>query len=45
MTTRVPISRAKERPEHDADHSPPTSAEVGNEQKLYLLSLKHLCGV
>jgi hypothetical protein len=28
----------KERPGRDADHSPPSSAEVVNEQELYLLS-------
>jgi hypothetical protein len=29
--TRGPIPRAKARPGRDADHSPPTSAEVENE--------------
>jgi hypothetical protein len=31
------LSRGKARPERDADHSPPSSANVKNE-KLYLLS-------
>jgi hypothetical protein len=33
-----PFPGSKERPGRDADHSPPSSAEVENEQKLYLLS-------
>jgi hypothetical protein len=36
----------KARPGCDADHSPPSSAEVKKEQKLYLLSpKKHLYGM
>jgi hypothetical protein len=35
--TRGPFSRGKARPGRDADHSPPSSAEVLNEE-LYLLS-------
>jgi hypothetical protein len=33
-----PFPGAKGRPGRDADHSPPSSAEVKNEQELYLLS-------
>jgi hypothetical protein len=33
------------RPGRDADHSPPSSAEVKNEQELYLLSPTRLHGV
>jgi hypothetical protein len=33
-----PFSGNKARPGHDADHSSPSSAEVKNEQELYLLS-------
>jgi hypothetical protein len=36
--TRGPFSGAKVRPGHDADHSPPSSAKVKNEQELYILS-------
>jgi hypothetical protein len=32
------LSRGKARPGRDADHSPPSSAEVKNEQELYLVS-------
>jgi hypothetical protein len=35
----------KSRPGRDADHSPPSSAEVENEYELYLLSPKRLHGV
>jgi hypothetical protein len=35
----------KARPSRDADHSPPSSAEVENEQELYFLSRKRLRGV
>jgi hypothetical protein len=37
MGTGGPFPRGKPRPERDADHSPPSSAEVKNEE-LYLLS-------
>jgi hypothetical protein len=40
-----PFPGAKARQTRDADHSLPSSAEVENEQELYLLSLKHLHGV
>jgi hypothetical protein len=33
----------KARPGRDADHSPPSSAEVKKEQELYLLSPKYAC--
>jgi hypothetical protein len=33
-----PFPGGKARPGLDADHSPPSSAEVVNEQELYLLS-------
>jgi hypothetical protein len=35
MGTGGPIPEAKARPGRDADHSPPSSAEVRNEQELY----------
>jgi hypothetical protein len=38
MGTGGPFPGAKARPGRDADHSPPSSAEVKNEQELYLLS-------
>jgi hypothetical protein len=38
MGTGGPFPGGKERPGRDADHSPPSSAEVGNEWELYLLS-------
>jgi hypothetical protein len=38
MGTGGPFSGGKARPGHDADHSPPSSAEVVNEWELYLLS-------
>jgi hypothetical protein len=38
MDTGGPFPGAKARPGRDADHSPPSSAEVVNEQELYLLS-------
>jgi hypothetical protein len=38
MGTGGPFPRGKARPERDADHSPPSSAEAENECKLYLLS-------
>jgi hypothetical protein len=38
MGTRGPFPGSKARPERDADHSPPSSAEVKNEKELYLLS-------
>jgi len=39
MGTRGPFPGGKARPGRDADHSPPSSAEVENEKELYLLSL------
>jgi hypothetical protein len=36
--TGGPFRGGKARPGRDADHSPPSSAEVKNEQELYLLS-------
>jgi hypothetical protein len=44
MGTGVPFPGSKERPERDADHSLPSSAEVMN-GKLYLLSPLCLYGV
>jgi hypothetical protein len=38
MGTGVPFPGVKAWRGHDADHSPPSSAEVKNEQELYLLS-------
>jgi hypothetical protein len=38
MGTGGPFPGGKERPGRDADHSPPSSAEVKYEQELYLLS-------
>jgi hypothetical protein len=38
MCTGGPFPGAKARPERDADHSPPSSAEVDYEYELYLLS-------
>jgi hypothetical protein len=38
--TGGPFPGGKARPGRDADHSPPFSAEVGNELELYLLSLQ-----
>jgi hypothetical protein len=38
MGTGGSFPRGKVQPGHDADHSPPSSAEVKNEQELYLLS-------
>jgi hypothetical protein len=40
LVTGYPFSGGKVRPERDANHSPQSSAEVKNEQELYLLSLK-----
>jgi hypothetical protein len=45
MGTGGPYPEAKERPGRDADHSPPSSAEVENEYELYLFSPKRLRGV
>jgi hypothetical protein len=45
MGTGGPFHGAKARPGRDADHSPPSSAEVDNEYELYLLSPKRLRGV
>jgi hypothetical protein len=38
MGTGGPFPRAKARSGRDADHSSPSSAEVVNEQELYILS-------
>jgi hypothetical protein len=38
MGTGGPFPGGKVRPGRDADHSPPSSAEIKNEQELYLLS-------
>jgi hypothetical protein len=38
MGTGGPFPGGKARPRRDADHSPPSSAEVVNEYELYLLS-------
>jgi hypothetical protein len=38
MGTGGPFPGGKARPRRDADHSPPSSAEVVNEWELYLLS-------
>jgi hypothetical protein len=38
MGTGGPFPGDKARPGRDADHSPPSSAEVKNEEELYLLS-------
>jgi hypothetical protein len=38
MGTGGPFPGGKGQPGHDADHSPPSSAKVNNEQELYLLS-------
>jgi hypothetical protein len=38
MGTGGPVPGAKARPGRDADHSPPSSAEVENDYELYLLS-------
>jgi hypothetical protein len=38
MGTGDPFPGGKARPVRDADHSPPSSVEVVNEYKLYLLS-------
>jgi hypothetical protein len=40
--TEGPLPETKSRPGRDADHSPPSSAEVENEKELYLLSLQEL---
>jgi hypothetical protein len=40
MGTGGPFPGAKARPGRDADHSPPSSAEVENVKELYLLSLQ-----
>jgi hypothetical protein len=37
MGTEGPFPGGKARPGRDADHSPPSNAEVKNEQELYLL--------
>jgi hypothetical protein len=38
MGTGGPFAGAKARPGRDADHSPPSSAEVKNEYELYLIT-------
>jgi hypothetical protein len=45
MGTGGPFLGGKERPGRDADHSPPSSAEVENEYELYILSSKRLQSV
>jgi hypothetical protein len=45
MGTGGPFPGIKARPGRDANHSPISSAEVENEQELYLLSPKHLRSV
>jgi hypothetical protein len=40
MGTGGPSPGGKTRPGRDADHSPPSSAEVKNEQELYLFNLQ-----
>jgi hypothetical protein len=45
MGTGGSFLRCKARPVRDADHSPPSSAEVKDEKQLYLLSPKRLHGV
>jgi hypothetical protein len=45
MGTGGPFLGGKAWPGRDADHSPPSCAEVKNEQELYLLSPKRLRGV
>jgi hypothetical protein len=45
MGTGGPFPGGKARPGRDADHSPPSSAEVVNEKELYLLSPKRLHGM
>jgi hypothetical protein len=40
MGTGGPFPGGKERPGRDADHSPPSGAEVENEYELYILSLQ-----
>jgi hypothetical protein len=42
MCTRDPFPGVKAWPGRDADHSPPSNAEVENEQELYLLSPKRV---
>jgi hypothetical protein len=45
MGTGGPFPGGKVRPGRDDDHSSPSSAEVKNEQELYLLSPMRLHGV
>jgi hypothetical protein len=45
MCTRSPLHKGKVLSRHNSNHSPPSSAEVKNKKELYLLSLKHLCGM
>jgi hypothetical protein len=42
MGTGGPFLGGKARPGRDANHSPPSSAKVKNEQELYLLSAQAL---
>jgi hypothetical protein len=45
MGTEGPFLEDKALPGRDADHSPPSSAEVEDEYELYLLFPKRLRGV
>jgi hypothetical protein len=45
ISIRGPFPGGKARRERDADHSPPSSAEVVNEYELYFLSSKRPHGV
>jgi hypothetical protein len=45
MATGGPFHGGKARPGRDADHSPPSSAEVVNEYELYILSPSASIGV
>jgi hypothetical protein len=45
MGTGGPFPGGKARPKRDADHSPPSSAEVKYEKELYLLSPMRLRGM
>jgi hypothetical protein len=43
MGTRGPFPGGKVQPGHDADHSPPSSARLKNEQEVQLLSPLSTC--
>jgi hypothetical protein len=45
MGNAGPVTGGKALPGRDADHSPPSSAEVMNDLELYILSPKRLHGV